>query len=238
MNYLRPTTCPVICAIDTPDLAHAQHLCQQVQPYVGAIKIGLEFFIAQGAKGTATLATCNVPLFLDLKLHDIPNTVYHSILATAEIAPFMTTVHCSGGVSMLQASMEASMEVAAITGKERPLIIGVTVLTSLDNDDIHMINNVVHIEDQVKRLADIAQSSGLDGVVCSPQEIALLREHCGDDFLLVVPGIRTNNHSNGDQKRTMAPLQAIDEGADDIVVGRPITQAKDPAEAAKTLFKQ
>jgi orotidine-5'-phosphate decarboxylase len=183
------------------------------------------------------LAYHQVPVFLDLKFHDIPNTVAKAIKATVGINTFMMTIHTSGGRAMMQAAIDASMEVAAITGKERPLIIGVSVLTSLDQADLSMVGISDNINDQVARLADLAQSCRLDGVVCSPYEISALRKQCGSDFTLVVPGIRPEGSSKDDQKRTLTPAEAIKKGATHLVIGRPITQAKDPAAATKEILE-
>ena len=138
---------------------------------------------------------------------------------------------------MMQAAIDASMEVAAITGKERPLIIGVTVLTSLDQADLHMIGIKDNLNDEVARLADLAQSCGLDGVVCSPYEITSLRKQCGSEFVLVVPGIRPDGSDKNDQKRTMTPAEAVRKGASYLVIGRPITQAKSPKESVKAIIE-
>lgn len=231
------TTCrnPIICALDTTEIDDARQLTAAVRHHVGGIKLGLEFFTANGSTGVGQLAAENVPVFLDLKFHDIPNTVASAIRATAGINTFMMTVHTAGGRAMLQAAIDASMEVAEATGKERPLIIGVTVLTSLDQADLNMVGIREELHDQVRRLADLAQSCRLDGVVCSPYEITLLREHCGEDFTLVVPGIRPANSSNNDQKRVMTPKDALARGADYLVIGRPITEAEDPAQMAQSI---
>lgn len=227
---------PIICAVDTTDTDAANRLAQQLDGHVGALKLGLEYFTAHGADGVKKLASTRAPIFLDLKFHDIPNTVAGAIRATAGIDTFMMTVHTQGGNAMLRAAVDASMEVAQATGKARPLIIGVTVLTSMDNDDLNQIGAAHAVEDQVRTLADLAIKSGLDGVVCSPKEIRLLREHCGSDFKLIVPGIRPAGSAAGDQKRTMTPKEAIEQGADYLVIGRPITRAADPAHAAQTIF--
>lgn len=227
---------PIICAIDTTDIEAADALIKNVNNHIGAIKLGLEFFTANGASGVGKLAYHNIPVFLDLKFHDIPNTVAKAIKATAGINTFMMTVHTSGGRAMLQAAIDASMEVAAITGKDRPLIVGVTVLTSLDQADITMLGINDNLNDQVARLADLAQSCRLDGVVCSPYEIRALRKQCGSDFTLVVPGIRPKDSKQGDQKRIMSPAQAVKKGADYLVIGRPITEAQDPGKAARDIF--
>jgi len=226
----------IICALDTTDIARARTLCGELKGHVGAIKLGLEFFTANGAEGVLHMADqAHVPIFLDLKFHDIPNTVAGAIRAAAGIDAFMMTVHAAGGHAMLKAAVEASMEVAAITGKERPYIIGVTVLTSLDEHDLDTLGIGARVDEHVKRLAELAQAAGLDGVVCSPHEIADLRQQCGDNFMLVVPGIRPDGAANGDQKRVMSPRQAIELGADYLVIGRPITGAESPAQAAHAI---
>lgn len=227
---------PIICALDTTHTDEAEDLVSQVRHHVGAVKLGLEYFTANGAKGVQHMTDMKIPVFLDLKFHDIPNTVSSAIRATADINTFMMTVHTAGGRAMLQRAIEASHEVSDITGKERPYIIGVTVLTSLDQDDISMIGIRDPLHEQVKRLADLAQCCGLDGVVCSPYEIEMLRKECGDDFKLVVPGIRPETAQVNDQKRVMTPKEAIQRGADYLVIGRPITQADDPAQAAQSIL--
>lgn len=227
---------PIICAVDTIDITHAQSITTELHGVVGGIKLGLEFFTANGANGVHQLAHHKVPIFLDLKFHDIPNTVAKAIKATAGINTFMMTVHTTGGRAMLQSAIEASMEVAETTGQERPLIIGVTVLTSLDQDDLNMLGYKYQLNDQVARLADLAQSCGLDGVVCSPYEIAQLRKQCGYDFKLIVPGIRPEGSAEDDQKRIMTPKDAISKGADYLVIGRPITNAPDMRKTASGIF--
>jgi len=228
---------PIICAIDTTDVEEANALIEKLGGHIGAIKLGLEFFTANGASGVHKLAHHQIPVFLDLKFHDIPNTVAKAIKATAGINTFMMTVHTAGGRAMLQAAIDASMEVAAVTGKERPLIIGVTVLTSLDQADLTMVGVKDNVNDQVMRLADLAQSCRLDGVVCSPYEIGALRKQFGNDFALVVPGIRPEGSDADDQKRIMTPAEALKKGASYLVIGRPLTQAKDPVKAAKAIVE-
>lgn len=226
---------PIICAIDTLEIERAHALAEMVRGHVGAIKLGLEFFTANGAAGVHQLTHLGVPVFLDLKFHDIPNTVAKAIEATAGIDTFMMTVHVSGGRTMLQRAIDASMRVAETTGQKRPMIIGVTVLTSMDQDDLMMIGVRDKLDDQVKRMADLAQSAGLDGVVCSPYEISLIRQTCGEDFTLVVPGVRPAGSSSDDQKRIMTPEEALERGADYLVIGRPITGAGDPQKAAANI---
>lgn len=228
---------PVICALDTQEVTEATEMAQEVMPHVGAVKLGLEFFTANGAAGVSAITRLGVPVFLDLKFHDIPNTVAKAIAATAGLNTFMMTVHTSGGQHMMRAAIDASDRVAQITGKERPMVIGVTLLTSLDQNDISIMGFNDTVQDQVLRLADLAQSAGLDGVVCSPHEIAPIRKALGDDLVLVVPGIRPQGSVTGDQKRIMTPKEALARGADYLVIGRPITEAADRVNAAKAIYQ-
>lgn len=230
-------TNPIICAIDTTDVAKARQLAGVVKPSVGAIKLGLEFFTAHGAAGVRQVAEGGAPLFLDLKFHDIPNTVAGAIRATAGINCFMMTIHAGGGSAMMQAARTAAEDVAVKTGAKRPMVIGVTILTSMDQYDMNELGVAGNVADQVKRLANLAQAAGLDGVVCSPFEIEMLKAQCGKDFKLIVPGIRPAGSDNGDQKRVLTPAEAVAKGADYLVIGRPITGASDPAQAAADILK-
>lgn len=231
-------TNPIICALDTTDVAKATALAGELSGNVGAVKLGLEFFTANGAAGVKEVTKGGAPLFLDLKFHDIPNTVAGAVRATAGINAFMMTVHAAGGKAMLEAANNAAWEVAQKTAKPKPLIVAVTVLTSLDEDDLVSIGVKNSMKDQVRKLADLAQSSGLDGIVCSPFEIALLRKHIGPEFKLVVPGIRPEGSAAGDQKRVMTPKEALKLGADYLVIGRPITGASSPKNAAQEIVSQ
>ncbi len=229
---------PIICAIDTPGFDSATSLTNKVHSSVGAIKLGLEFFTRHGTDGIQKLAKTipevqqkALPLFLDLKFHDIPNTVAGAVRATQGINAFMMTVHAAGGTAMLKAAKEAANEL-----KLKPMIIAVTVLTSLDQDDMSSIGITHSVSDQVRKLADLAQKSGVDGVVCSPHEIEVLRKQCGKDFKLVVPGIRPAGSTNDDQKRVMTPKEAMDAGASYLVIGRPITEAENPQAAAESIL--
>lgn len=226
---------PIICALDTPEVDDATDLARAVRDYVGGIKLGLEFFTANGAAGVSRITSLGIPVFLDLKFHDIPNTVAKAIAATAGMNTFMMTVHTTGGRDMLKAAIDASDRVSQVTGKERPLVIGVTLLTSLDQDDISILGFRENLQDQVLRLADLAQSAGLDGVVCSPFEISLIRKQCGSDLKLIVPGIRPEGSSANDQKRILTPKEALARGADYLVIGRPITSADSPEQSAKDI---
>lgn len=226
---------PILCAVDTTDITIAKRLASQLEGKVGALKLGLEFFTANGAAGVQQIASANAPIFLDLKFHDIPNTVSKAIKATAPLDTFILTVHTLGGRDMMKAAADAASENSAKTGKRRPYVVGVTVLTSMDQNDLAGIGITAALADQVKRLAELAKSSGLDGVVCSPLEIDLIRSVCGKDFKLVVPGIRPAGSATGDQKRVLTPREAVDKGADFLVIGRPITEASDPAAAAQEI---
>jgi orotidine-5'-phosphate decarboxylase len=223
---------PIICAVDASDPDEASTIANEVRAHVGAVKLGLEFFTANGAAGVEYITRLGIPVFLDLKFHDIPNTVAKAIAATVGMNMFMMTVHTTGGQAMLKAAIDASDRVAQITGKERPLIIGVTLLTSLDQDDVSILGYRDSLQEQVLRLADLAQSAGLDGVVCSPFEISPIRKACGTDLKLIVPGIRPEGSAAGDQKRILTPKEALARGADYLVIGRPITDAANRAEAA------
>ena len=219
-------TNPIICAIDTTDIARAKNLANSVCAHVGAIKLGLEFFVAGGIEGVKQV-TGDMPLFLDLKFHDIPNTVAGAVRATSGINCFMMTVHTSGGKAMMQAAVKAAQDLP-----NKPMIIGVTILTSMEQGDLEDIGLKANVAEQVKKLAGLAQESGLDGVVCSPHEIEIIRKTCGKDFKLVVPGIRPEGAAHGDQKRVMTPKEALAQGADYLVIGRPITEAQSPASMA------
>ncbi|HWE76816.1 MAG TPA: orotidine-5'-phosphate decarboxylase [Stellaceae bacterium] len=219
---------PILCAIDTPDLARAQSLIAATAGAVGGVKLGLEFFVAHGPDGIRKAAAGQTNVFLDLKLHDIPNTVAGAVKSVLPLDPLLLTIHCGGGPAMMRAAVEAR-------GGARAKIVGVTVLTSLDDNDLTAVGQSKPAADQVKRLALLAQESGLDGVVCSPQEVAMLRGACRKDFLLVVPGIRPAGAAIGDQKRVQTPRDAIAAGADYLVIGRPITEAADPGAAARAI---
>ncbi len=222
----------ILVALDTTDIATATAQARALRGKTAGLKLGLEFFTANGPAGIREVAATGGPLFLDLKLHDIPNTVAGAGRAAVALAPFLMTVHCAGGPAMLRAATDAAGEAAAKTGTKRPQIIGVTVLTSLADADLDAVGQAVPVADQVRRLAALARSCGLDGLVCSPHEIAALRADCGADFTLVVPGIRPAWAAAGDQKRIMTPAEAVRLGASYLVIGRPITAAADPAGAA------
>jgi orotidine-5'-phosphate decarboxylase len=220
---------PILCAIDTPELSRARTLMAAISGTVGGVKLGLEFFAAHGPEGVRQAASGQANIFLDLKLHDIPNTVAGAVRAALALDPLLLTLHAAGGPAMLRAAVDAR-------GSRRNRLLAVTVLTSLDDGDLAATGQMGPAAAQVQRLALLAQSAGVDGVVCSPQEVAMLREVCRRDFLLVVPGIRPAGAAIGDQKRVQTPRAAIEAGADYLVIGRPITEAPDPAAAARAIL--
>ncbi|MBT3401713.1 MAG: orotidine-5'-phosphate decarboxylase [Rhodospirillaceae bacterium] len=224
---------PIFCALDTSDVDRAASLGFALKGAVGGLKIGKEFFTAHGPAGVRKIVPEGMPFFLDLKFHDIPNTVAGAVRAACALGPTMLNVHAAGGRAMMTAARDAAAESAA-----HPWVLAVTVLTSLDAGDLADIGVRGAPEEQVLRLATLAQKAGLDGVVCSAQEISALRGECGSDFKLVVPGIRPQGSATGDQKRTMTPIEAVQRGADVLVIGRPITGAPDPAAAAQAIVAE
>jgi orotidine-5'-phosphate decarboxylase len=221
-------TSKLIAAIDTPDTARAAALIQDVAPHCGLIKLGLEYFLAHGPAGLQ--AAGDARIFLDLKLHDIPNTVAGAVRALAPLKVDMLTIHASGGAAMVAAAVEAAASAAI-----RPKILAVTVLTSLDASALHAAGVSGGTVQQVLRLARLALDAGADGLVCSAHEITQLRDAFGPKPILVVPGIRPTGTDIGDQSRVMTPEAAIAAGADYIVVGRPITQSPNPGQAAAAI---
>lgn len=221
----------IFCAVDTGNLEAALKLAKRLSGLPLHFKLGLEFFNAQGIAGVEKFraAIGDAPeIFLDLKLHDIPNTVAGAVKSALHAKPQFITIHASGGSAMMKAAVEAA------AGKTK--ILAVTVLTNLDEKDLTSVGQSTPVGDQVLRLATLAKEQGAAGVICSPHEISLLRRNLGPDFLLVVPGIRPAEASKGDQKRTLTPEEAIALGASYLVVGRPITEASDPVEAARRLL--
>jgi orotidine-5'-phosphate decarboxylase len=221
---------PVFAAIDTTDLEYARALAARLKPHVGGVKLGLEFFTAHGPDGVRPFADLGLPIFLDLKFHDIPNTVAGAVRAAAGLGVDIVNVHAAGGPGMMKAAVEAARAV-----NPRTKVIAVTVLTSLADADLDAVGQRGPAADQVLRLARLTADCGLDGVVCSAHEIAVLRAALGPDFLLVVPGIRPKGADQGDQQRVMGPKEARDAGASILVIGRPITAAPDPVQAARAI---
>ena len=220
----------LIVALDTPKLVTAEALAGQVAPSAGLVKLGLELFCAAGPPALARLRA-KAPVFLDLKLHDIPNTVAGAVTSLAPLGAAMLTLHAGGGPAMITAARKA----AEAFGEARPILLAVTVLTSMDAATLGAVGVMDMPAEQVLRLARMAMAAGADGLVCSPREVALIRDVLGDAPMLVVPGIRPVGSAAGDQARIATPEDAVAAGADWIVVGRPITEAADPAAAAAAI---
>ena len=217
---------PVYVAIDTPLLDEALELVRKIKAHVGGVKLGLEFFCANGHHGVHEVQKLGLPIFLDLKLHDIPNTVAKAMQAINTLEPAIVTIHASGGRAM--------MEDAKAAAGSHTKVVGVTVLTSLDDHDLNRVGIPDDPHSQVERLAALAQEAGLDGIVCSGQEVKSARKTWKDGFF-VVPGLRPAGASTADQKRIVTPRQARDDGASVLVIGRPITKAEDPDAAARAI---
>ena len=233
---MQTTANPIFVALDGPEEAPLAGLARALAPHVGGLKIGKEAFTALGPEGLRRVVG-EAPLFLDLKFHDIPNTVAGAVAAACRLKPAILNVHAAGGPAMLAAARAARDAASRSLGIAPPLLIAVTVLTSLDAEDLAAIGVAGAPEAQVLRLAKLTAEAGLDGVVCSPCEIAPLRAALGPDFKLVVPGIRPAEAAAGDQKRVMSPAEALAAGADYLVIGRPITAAPDPAAAARAIAR-
>lgn len=221
----------IIIALDYANVADAIALAEQVDPNLCRVKVGKELFTRAGPAIVEQLVERGFDVFLDLKYHDIPNTVAAACAAAADLGVWMLNVHASGGIAMMQAARERLAKLP-----QPPLLIAVTLLTSLDEQDLAAIGCPGPVDERVARLAELATSAGLDGVVCSPQEARLLRRRLGPGPVLVTPGVRPAETAGGDQKRTMTPSQAIAAGADHLVVGRPITAAADPQAALSAIL--
>ena len=217
---------PIFVAIDTADLTHAREIAQAIRGAAGGLKLGLEFFAANGPSGVAELGELGLPIFLDLKLHDIPNTVAKAVQALKPLQPAILTVHAAGGRAMLECA-----KAAASSGTR---VVAVTVLTSLDEQDLADAGVKGSPAEQVERLAALARSAGLDGIVCSGEEVGTARKAWRDGFF-VVPGVRPAGSGTADQKRIVTPRAAIDAGASILVIGRPITDADDPSAAIRSI---
>jgi orotidine-5'-phosphate decarboxylase len=225
MNLLNP----ICVAFDTPEIARAEALARQLKGHVGMFKIGMEFFYAHGPKGYEAVASLGIPVFLDLKLHDIPNTVASALKSLLRLSPTpaIINIHAAGGSDMMKAAMEA------VDGRCK--LIAVTILTSLSNADLADIGYSKTTDEQALQLAKLTHQSGLDGIVCSALDLPKVRAELPRNFLTVVPGIRPVDASVQDQKRVVTPKQGIEAGADILVIGRPITGAADPVQAADAI---
>ncbi len=220
----------LIAALDTPDLSRAEAWAAALAPHVGVLKVGLELFTALGPD-TVRRIGAHGPVFLDLKLHDIPNTVAGAVRSLLPLRPAMLTLHASGGAPMIAAARAAAEQ----AGAERPVLLAVTVLTSIDAATLASTGVPDSPAEQVVRLARLAMAAGADGLVCSPHEVAPIRAALGAGPMLVVPGVRPAGSAVGDQARVATPREAVGHGADWIVLGRPLTQAADPAAAARAI---
>jgi len=222
---------PIIAALDVPDAACALALAEQLAPAVGAFKIGKELFVAEGPDIVRRIRDTGAAVFLDLKFHDIPNTVAKAVASAAQLHVQMLTVHASGGTEMLRAAQSAAED-----AENTPLILGVTVLTSMDETDLTEIGIQENPAQQVQHLATLATAAGLKGLVCSPKEITPLRAVLPPETQLITPGIRPAGTDTGDQKRVLTPPQAIEAGASWLVIGRPICAARNPRAAAEAIL--
>lgn len=236
---VRPAPPRIYCALDTADADHAAALAAAMHNVGVGIKVGLEFFAAHGPARLQEImdAYPDLSLFLDLKFHDIPNTVSGAIRGAIRLNPAFLTVHAAGGPAMLKAAQDAAQREADIYGVEPPCVLAVTALTSLSAQDLSAVGQGQDVKTQVVRLAKLAQDNGAGGIVCAPHEIEAVRDAVGPDMVLMVPGIRPSDYqAQDDQQRVMSPEEAVKAGANHLVIGRPITKADDPATAAERLL--
>ena len=227
-----PASSPIIVALDYPEATAALAMAQQLDPAQVRVKVGKELFTRSGPAVVDSLQALGFEVFLDLKFHDIPNTVAGALRSAAELGVWMVNVHASGGRRMLEAAVEALSAV-----RQRPILTAVTVLTSMGEADLRDIGIEVSPREQVLRLAQLARDCGVDGVVCSAQEAGILRDACGVDFCLVTPGIRPAGSDAGDQTRVVTPADARTLGVDYMVIGRPITQAQNPTNTVAEIIR-
>jgi orotidine-5'-phosphate decarboxylase len=227
---------PIIVALDVPTPEQAIALAEQVAPAVGAFKIGSELFTAAGPGIVKRIRSIGAAVFLDLKFHDIPNTVAKAVASAVRLDVQMVTIHASGGFAMMQAAEESAQKTAAQAGRNAPLVLGVTVLTSMESNDLADVGITTGVGHQVERLAQLAARAGLRGLVCSPLEVAGLRLSLPDQMQFVTPGIRAAEDAASDQKRTLNAREAMNAGAAWLVIGRPIYAAPDPRSAAEKIL--
>ena len=228
---------PIIVALDVPTAEKAAHLATELAPVVGAFKIGSELFTSAGPEIVRHLRGTGAAVFLDLKFHDIPNTVAQAVAAATRLDVQMLTIHTSGGIEMMQAAEAAAQETARQLGRTPPLVLGVTVLTSMDGAQLSGVGLGTDVGKQVERLAALAAQAGLRGLVCSPLEIVRLRQLLPAEMQLVTPGIRAASDAVGDQKRTLSGPEAMAAGASWLVIGRPIYAAENPVAAARKILE-
>lgn len=222
---------PIIVALDFPASAQALSLAELLDPALCRVKVGKELFTREGPQLVKALINSGFDVFLDLKFHDIPNTVAAAVRAAAELGVWMVNVHASGGPRMMDAAREALTPM----GSRAPLLTAVTVLTSMEQDELTAIGVKRSLQEQVEALAMLTKDCGLDGVVCSANEASVLRKALGPDFLLVTPGIRPAASERGDQRRVASPREALEQGSDYLVIGRPITQAASPLDSLRNI---
>jgi orotidine-5'-phosphate decarboxylase len=229
----------LIVPLDFSDSSTVETVIQALSPEVNFWKIGLEYFIHAGPAGVARVKKKGGQIFLDLKLHDIPNTVAKACIEVCSLGVDLLTIHSSGGQGMMQAAATAVQNFTERTGKPGPKLLAISLLTSIDQSALSgELNVYLEVSDYVQRMAEIAQRSGVNGIVCSPQEIELVRQVCGPDFLIVTPGIRPRGSNADDQRRTLTPGEAIERGADYLVIGRPITQHPQPRQIALEILAE
>jgi orotidine-5'-phosphate decarboxylase len=228
---------PIIAALDVPNADAALKLAREIAPAVGAFKIGSELFTASGPDIVRRIRDTGAAVFLDLKFHDIPNTVAKSVASAMRLDVQMLTIHTGGGSEMMRAAEQSAQQTAAQSSRNAPLVLGVTVLTSMDGNALAEIGCETNVGNQVERLATLAVKAGLRGLVCSPLEIAGLRQVLPAHVQLVTPGIRTGAEKADDQKRTLSPREAMAAGANWLVIGRPIYAAENPRAAAEAILK-
>lgn len=227
---------PIIVALDVASADKALTLAREVAPFVGAFKVGKELFVSAGPEFVRQLRATGASVFLDLKFHDIPNTVAKAVAAATRLDVQMLTIHAGGGSEMMRAAEKAAQDTARELGRPAPLVLGVTVLTSMDSAALGELGGETDVAAQVERLARLAAASGLRGLVCSPLELVALRKFLPPAMQLVTPGIRTGAEKADDQKRTLSPREAMAAGASWLVIGRPIYAAAQPAEAAAAIL--
>lgn len=227
---------PIIAALDVSSVEEALKLANEIRPSVGAFKIGSELFTTGGPEIVRRIRDSGASVFLDLKFHDIPNTVAKAVAAATRLDVQMLTIHTSGGAEMMRAAQQSAQQTASQRGRTAPLVLGVTVLTSMDGRTLAEIGTDSNVGTQVERLAALAVKAGLRGLVCSPLEIAALRQILPPEIQLVTPGIRTGAEKADDQKRTLTPKEALAAGASWLVIGRPIYAAKNPKAAAEEIL--
>lgn len=229
----------LVLALDVDDFKKAEELVGKLSDYVGVFKVGSQLFTAEGTKVVNMINEKGGKVFLDLKFHDIPNTVARAAEVATKLGAYIFDVHTSGGYEMMKAAAEASKKISLSLGVRKPLILGVTLLTSINQEILEKeIGVKKKLEEQVVHLAKLAKAAGLDGIVASSWEIKEIRKACGEDFVILTPGIRPTGKSSDDQKRVMTPREATKLGADFLVIGRPIRNAANPVEAAKKILKE